>query len=232
MKTYIFLDIDGTLTKDISSWKKVHDEIGSREAAKLNHKQWIVDQDARNWVDNDLKILNGRGVTAKDVDTMLDIEHINYLFGAKSFVYMLQNLIEGLNIAEIHLISGAIYPYAKAVAKDLYIDPSNTHFHHLQYVNRYTAYIRDWKWEHDRTKTFKNKGEVVEQFKGRHNNVIAIGNGINDIDMFKKADIAIGVNIRKEDLKRILPHLDILFTSREGVFPHTLLDYLKGVMSI
>ncbi len=233
MTIHIFFDIDGTLTTDISSWKKVHDSIGSREEAKANHKQWLEDQDARNWVDNDLKILNSRGVTPADVRSILDMENIQYMHGAKEFIRNLQNHIN-LNmlptLIEIHLISGAIYPYAQAVANDLYIDTKYRHFHRLYYEDTWNEYQKINVWKHDKTATFKDKGEIIERYKDRLNTVIAIGNGTNDIDMFKKADISVGLNIRKSDRNQILPHLDLVFLNQDGVFPPRLMNFLMGVI--
>ncbi len=224
MTIKVFFDIDGTLTKDESTWRTLLRNLTINEASNANFEKWKIHQDAGQWTKDDLELLNEIKVTPKQVNEILDI--VNIKDHLRRGVIGTFNQIEiynsnSIELIEPYLLTSSFGLYANAIAKLLHIPDKNV-IHNRIYYN-------DGMWEADEYETFKNKGEIIRRFRNAGDTIIAVGNGFNDIEMFKEADLSIGVAISDKNLPLLIPYINVNTIEEDGGFPMIVSVILLGI---
>lgn len=185
----IMFDLDGTLTKAASMWQYVHEELGVWEKAKT-YKEWYfqgkIDYDEWARLDTGL----WKGITYEEF--MKIIDRIPFVDDLKETIselkkkgYMLIVITGGLDI-----IKDRLYEIG------------------FDYVVGNTLVIKDGIITGDIIVKvrFDEKDGILENFARKHgytlSNCAAVGDGLNDIRVFKKVELAISFNPESEEVAK------------------------------
>lgn len=223
MTIKVFFDIDGTLTKEESTWRLLLKNLDVDKKSNANFEKWKNHRDAGQWTKDDLELLNELKITPEQVNEILDIDNIKKhlrkgVIGTFNQLEIYNSLNEPI---EIYLLSSSFGLYVEAIANLLNIPDENVFQNKIHYNNSI--------WETDKYKTFKDKGEIIRCFLKDGDTIITIGNGFNDIEMFKEANISIGVGIDDKNLSLLKPYMNINFTEEDGSFSPFISMLLFGV---
>ncbi len=191
----IFFDLEGVLVQGKNIWVRMHEKFNTLDKDKLYLDQFFSNKFGYSkWASKVVNLWKGG-----DIKILYDlIEDIVYSEGINElFAYLKKKDVKS------YILSTAIDQLVKKVANDLKI-------------NRYLA----TKICEDQGKitgdikigcSFYTKGEVLSKIAKEENvdlkNIMAIGDAINDLSMFKKADISIAFNSKCSRLKKIATHI-------------------------
>jgi phosphoserine phosphatase len=177
----IAFDLEGTLVKAKSSWVELHQRFGTWDKGKEYAERFFRGEfDYQTWADLDASLWKGktRGEImewANNVEYMEGIEELFEFLKERNF--------------KIAIISGGLMCLARRVAKELgadYVFANELIFDEEGKVTGKVIAKVD----------FKNKGEILAKLKEKLKPelIIAVGDGHNDIAMFKVADVSIAIN--------------------------------------
>ncbi|MDH5404296.1 MAG: HAD family phosphatase [Candidatus Heimdallarchaeota archaeon] len=185
MKKAVFIDVDGTITDDLPSWEKIHQYFDTIDGMKLNSdKFWSGEFDYHTWAIKDIALWIGKP--------------FNQIRSALLPPKLLDGAREGIQTLktkgyDVFLISGGIDIFVKEVEKLVGADGSfgNSIGHDNNGIidGTYTEFVN--------TKT-----EIINELVQQHNYDLtqcgAIGDNVNDIEMFNSVGFALAVNTNKE----------------------------------
>ncbi len=193
MDKLIFIDVDGTLTHGLSSWELVHHYFeqnvpGMVNEMNKNTKLWEDGKiDYNTWARLDVALWKGQKYTELE-KALLPPNLIN---GAKEGISKLKEnglytvlVSGGINIMvnEVKRLIGADEAYSNIICED-------------------NGYITG----EVKVPVGNSKVEVVDRVIQRMNidrkNTFAIGDHINDKEMFEHCGYSLGINIKRSELK-------------------------------
>ncbi len=181
MRRVAFIDIEGTLT-EFEFWKEIANYVErGEEIRSLFYKGLTGEID---WFESFRKRIELiKGVDKKTI--LKTSKKLMLLPQARELVELLKN--EGFFVV---LVSGCFKEVLKKTL--IYTNADTLVSNKLIFKNGkvYGAYI-----------PVRNKGEIVDRFLTERGLVLAIGDGGNDIPMFKKANISIAVGNNKKAIK-------------------------------
>ncbi len=213
----IVFDLDGTITKDVSTWETVHKAFGVNEEA-LKYRKRIenrfnkdVKVNAIDWAKNDIELWRGRNYN----DVINAVTPISFYDNA---IMSIRKLSQDFNI---FILSGTFDAYLDSVVREIgrdYITDWNCHVIKVDDDNIITGV------EEDPAMVDKSLGiRVLEATHGFYlDRTIAIGNGSNDIAMFREAGLAIAFNPYN---KRVKSEVKCSIISEDF---YDIVRYLKG----
>lgn len=177
----IAFDLEGTLVKAKSSWVELHQRFGTWDKGKEYAERFFRGEfDYQTWADLDASLWKGK--TREEI--MEWVNNVEYMEGIEE----LFEFLEERNF-KIAIISGGLMCLARRVAKELgadYVFANELIFDEEGKVTGKVIAKVD----------FKNKGEILAKLKKKLKPelTIAVGDGHNDIAMFKVADVSIAIN--------------------------------------
>lgn len=177
----IAFDLEGTLVKAKSSWVELHQRFGTWDRGREYAERFFRGEfDYQTWADLDASLWKGK--TEKEI--MEWVNSVEYMEGIEE---LFEFLTEG--DFRIAIISGGLMPLARRVAKELGADYVFANELIFDGEGRVTGKVIA-------NVDFKNKGEILTKLKERLRPelTIAVGDGHNDIAMFKVADVSIAIN--------------------------------------
>lgn len=177
----IAFDLEGTLVKAKSSWVELHQRFGTWDRGREYAERFFRGEfDYQTWADLDASLWKGK--TEKEI--MEWVNSVEYMEGIEE---LFEFLTEG--DFRIAIISGGLMPLARRVAKELGADYVFANELIFDGEGRVTGKVIA-------NVDFKNKGEILAKLKERLRPelTIAVGDGHNDIAMFKVADVSIAIN--------------------------------------
>ncbi len=181
-----FVDVDGTLTNDISSWEKVHTYFAKYDSSileqmKINNKLFHDGKiDYNQWASLDVSLWKGKP--------------ISMIYEAVIPPILRKNAKEGIDILKRHgykiiLLSGGISIMVNEVAKLVGADE----YYAIEIVDKSGIITGEIVYHVE-----NSKGDDVVKIAKAHNvdlkNCIAIGDNFNDIEMFKKVGYSLAIN--------------------------------------
>ncbi len=206
-------DLDGTLVHLDSSWRWVHNYLGTLEAAKTNADLYFTGKiDYVRWAELDVALWSGTLLSHLQEAVT---QNIYFIPGA-------QELVETLRKWKVKtaIVSSGLTLFADFAREALKIDVS--------YANQLLTDEEGRICGVDTTVGFTNKDKILNQVAEEMNipleQCVAIGDARNDIPMFKIAGASIAFNpshdevasnattvIRSQNLLDVLPFLRTFF---------------------
>ncbi|NPA47298.1 MAG: HAD-IB family phosphatase [Thermococci archaeon] len=177
----IALDLEGTLVKTRSSWVELHKKFGTWEEGKKYADMFFSGKISYSvWAKLDASLWKGH---TRD-EIMEWVNSVEYMEGAKELIEFLRK--HGFKIA---IISSGLMCLTRKVARELGVDYAIANELVFDENGVITGEVKPHV-------DFKGKGYLLKQLKRRLSPVltIAVGDGFNDVSMFKQADVSIAVN--------------------------------------
>ncbi|ADT84193.1 HAD-IB family phosphatase [Thermococcus barophilus] len=177
----IAFDLEGTLVKSKSSWVELHKRFGTWDKGREYAERFFRGEfDYQTWADLDASLWKGR----KREEILEWANSVEYMDGVKELFEFLRE-----NNFKIAIISGGLMCLAKRVADELNADYVFANELIFDEEGRVTGKVIA-------RVDFQNKGEILAKLKEdlKPSLTIAVGDGHNDIAMFKVADVSIAVN--------------------------------------
>ena len=180
MVRLIAFDLEGTLVKSVSSWVELHKKFGTWEkgkeyaelffAGKIDYVEW-ADLDASLW----------KGPTKEEI--MEWANSVEYMDGARELIEFLRE-----NNFKIAILSSGLMCLARRIARELgvdYVFANELIFENGVVTGKVNPIV-----------DFQSKGTILRKLKEelRPELTIAVGDGYNDLSMFKEADVSIAIN--------------------------------------
>ncbi|ASJ07581.1 HAD-IB family phosphatase [Thermococcus pacificus] len=181
MVRLIAFDLEGTLVKSISSWVELHKKFGTWEKGKEYAELFFSGEiDYVKWAELDSSLWKGH-----TRDEILEwANSVEYMDGAEELIEFLRK-----NDFKIAILSSGLMCLAGRIARELGVD----------YV-----YANELIFDENGVVTgkvnplvdFKSKGVILRELKEelKPKLTVAVGDGYNDISMFREADVAIAIN--------------------------------------
>lgn len=181
MVKLIAFDLEGTLVKSVSGWVELHKRFGTWEkgreyaelffSGKIDYVEW-AELDASLW----------RGHTKDEI--MEWVESVEYMEGARELIDFLRS--RNFRIA---ILSSGLMCLAGKVAKELGVDYVFANELVFDEEGIITGKVKPHV-------DFRNKGAILRELKEKLKPglTVAVGDGFNDIAMFKVADVSIAIN--------------------------------------
>jgi len=181
MVRLIAFDLEGTLVKSVSSWVELHKRFGTWEKGKEYAEMFFSGEiDYVKWAELDASLW--RGHTREEILEWAN--SVEYMEGAKELIEFLRE-----NDFKIAILSSGLMCLAGRIARELGVD----------YV-----YANELVFDENGIVTgkvnplvdFKSKGVILRELKEklRPELTVAVGDGYNDLSMFREADVAIAIN--------------------------------------
>lgn len=181
MVRLIAFDLEGTLVKSISSWVELHKKFGTWEKGKEYAELFFSGEiDYVKWAELDASLWKGH--TREEI--MEWANSVEYMDGAEELIEFLRG--NGFKIA---ILSSGLMCLARRIAEELNVD----------YV-----YANELLFDENGVVTgrvnplvdFKSKGAILRELKEelKPELTVAVGDGYNDLSMFREADVAIAIN--------------------------------------
>ncbi|WP_297062891.1 HAD-IB family phosphatase [Thermococcus sp.] len=175
----IAFDVEGTLVKARSSWVELHKRFGTWEKGKEYAKLFFAGKiDYAKWAELDASLWLGR--RRKEIlEWANSVEYNDHAFELVEFLRE-----NGFKIA---LLSSGLMCLAGRVARELKAD----------YVFANELVFEDGKVVGVIPRVdFEGKGVILRQLKEqlKPELTVAVGDGFNDLSMFREADVAIAIN--------------------------------------
>ncbi len=181
MVRLIAFDLEGTLVKSISSWVELHKKFGTWEKGREYAERFFSGEIGYvEWAELDASLW--RGHTRDEI--MEWANSVEYMDGAEELIAFLRD-----NDFKIAILSSGLMCLARRVGAELGVD----------YV-----YANELIFDEEGLVTgkvnpevdFKSKGAILRDLKRElaPELTIAVGDGFNDISMFREADVAIAIN--------------------------------------
>lgn len=181
MVRLIAFDLEGTLVKSVSSWVELHKRFGTwdtgREYADLFFSGKI---DYARWAELDASLW--RGHTKEEIMEWAD--SVGYMDGARELIEFLRE-----NDFRMAILSSGLMCLAGRIAKELgvdYVFANELIFDENGVVTGKVNPAVD----------FEGKGKILRGLKEelKPELTVAVGDGYNDISMFREADVSIAIN--------------------------------------
>lgn len=175
----IAFDVEGTLVKARSSWVELHKLFGTWEKGKEYAQLFFEGKiDYAKWAELDASLWLGKS-KKRILEWANSVEYNDYAF----------ELVEYLrsNGFKIALLSSGLMCLAGRVARELKAD----------YVFANELVFEDGKVAGVIPRVdFEDKGAILRKLKEelKPELTIAVGDGFNDLSMFREADVAIAIN--------------------------------------
>lgn len=181
MVRLIAFDLEGTLVKSVSSWVELHKRFGTWEKGKEYAELFFSGKiDYVKWAELDASLWKGH--TREEI--LEWVNSVEYMEGAKELIEFLRE-----NDFKIAILSSGLMCLAGRIARELGVD----------YV-----YANELLFDEDGVVTgkvnplvdFKSKGVILRELKEelKPELTVAVGDGYNDLSMFKEADVSIAIN--------------------------------------
>ena len=181
MVRLIAFDLEGTLVKSISSWVELHKKFGTWEKGKEYAELFFSGEiDYVKWAELDASLWKGH--TREEITEWAN--SVEYMDGAEELIEFLRG--NGFKIA---ILSSGLMCLARRIAEELNVD----------YV-----YANELLFDENGVVTgkvnplvdFKSKGAILRELKEelKPELTVAVGDGYNDLSMFREADVAIAIN--------------------------------------
>jgi len=211
----IAFDLEGTLVKSKSSWVELHKRFGTWDKGKEYAERFFKGEfDYQTWADLDASLWRGR----KRGEILEWAKSVEYMEGVEELFKFLRE-----NNFKIAIISGGLMCLAKRVGEELNADYVFANELIFDEEGRITGKVIA-------RVDFQNKGEILAKLKEKLNPslTIAVGDGHNDIAMFKVADVSIAVNPHEgvegdyvaKDLKEVKEIIEEILKVSEGRAHH------------
>ncbi|WP_297069075.1 HAD-IB family phosphatase [Thermococcus sp.] len=181
MVRLVAFDLEGTLVKSISSWVELHKRFNTWEMGKEYAERFFSGEiDYVEWAELDASLWKGH--TREEI--MKWANSVEYMEGARELIEFLRE-----NDFKIAILSSGLMCLARRVGTELGVD----------YVYANELIFSDngvVTGEVNPEVDFKSKGTILRNLKGELNPelTVAVGDGFNDISMFREADVAIAIN--------------------------------------
>ncbi|NJE04976.1 HAD family hydrolase [Thermococcus sp. M36] len=181
MVRLISFDLEGTLVKSISSWVELHKRFGTWEKGKEYAELFFAGKiDYVKWAELDASLWKGH-----TRDEILEwANSVEYMDGARELIEFLKR-----NDFKIAILSSGLMCLAGRIAEELGVD----------YV-----YANELIFDKNGVVTgkvnpavdFKSKGNILRELKEelKPELTVAVGDGYNDLSMFREADVSIAIN--------------------------------------
>ncbi len=181
MVRLIAFDLEGTLVKSISSWVELHKKFGTWERGREYAEMFFSGEIGYvEWAELDASLWKGH---TRD-EIMEWANSVEYMEGAKELINFLRE--KGFKIV---ILSSGLMCLARRIGRELGVD--------YVYANELIFDDNDIVTGKVRPEVdFKSKGAILRDLKGKliPELTIAVGDGFNDISMFREADVAIAIN--------------------------------------
>lgn len=197
----IAFDLEGTLVKSVSGWVELHKKFGTWEKGKEYADMFFRGEiDYATWAELDASLWKGH---TRD-EIMEWVESVEYMDGAKELFEFLKK-----NDFKIAILSSGLMCLARKVGEELgadYVFSNELLFDEKGVITGKVIPHVD----------FTGKGTILRRLKEeiKPELTVAVGDGYNDIAMFREADVSIAIN----------PH--------EGVEGDHVVESLHEVMEI
>lgn len=181
MVRLIAFDLEGTLVKSVSSWVELHKRFGTWEKGKEYAEMFFSGEiDYVEWAELDASLW--RGHTREEILEWAN--SVEYMEGAKELIEFLRE-----NDFKIAILSSGLMCLAGRIARELgvdYVYANELVFDEKGIVTGKVNPLVD----------FKSKGVILRELKEklRPELTVAVGDGYNDLSMFREADVAIAIN--------------------------------------
>ncbi|NJE29655.1 HAD family hydrolase [Thermococcus sp. 18S1] len=181
MVKLIAFDLEGTLVKSISSWVELHKRFGTWEKGKEYAELFFAGKiDYVKWAELDASLWKGH--TREEI--MEWANSVEYMDGARELIEFLRE-----NDFRIAILSSGLMCLAGRIARELgvdYVFANELIFDENGVVTGKVNPLVD----------FKSKGTILRELKAELEPevTIAVGDGYNDLSMFKEADVSIAIN--------------------------------------
>lgn len=174
-------DLEGTLVKSVSGWVELHKRFGTWEKGKEYADMFFRGEiDYATWAELDASLW--RGHTREEI--MEWVGTVEYMDGAGELIEFLRG--NGIKIA---IISSGLMCLASKVGRELGVD--YVFANELVFDERgiITGKVRPHV-------DFQGKGAILRRLKEelKPELTVAVGDGYNDIAMFREADVSIAIN--------------------------------------
>ena len=180
MVRLIAFDLEGTLVKSVSSWVELHKRFGTWEKGKEYAELFFEGKiDYVKWAELDASLWKGH---TKD-EIMEWANSVEYMDGAKELIEFLRE-----NDFRIAILSSGLMCLARRIAEELgvdYVFANELVFENGVVTGKVNPIV-----------DFKSKGTILRELKEKLKPelTIAVGDGFNDLSMFKEADVSIAIN--------------------------------------
>ncbi|MCA6214655.1 MULTISPECIES: HAD-IB family phosphatase [Thermococcus] len=177
----IAFDLEGTLVKSKSSWVELHKKFGTWDKGREYAERFFAGEfDYATWARLDASLWKGR--TKEEI--MEWANSVEYFEGVEELFRFLRE-----RNFKIAIISGGLKCLAERIGRELKADFVYANELVFDEKGRVTGEVLPWV-------DFRNKGDILLELKEklRPKLTIAVGDGHNDIAMFKVADVSIAIN--------------------------------------
>jgi phosphoserine phosphatase len=181
MVRLIAFDLEGTLVKSVSGWVELHKRFGTWEKGKEYAEAFFNGEiDYATWAKLDASLWKGH--TREEI--MEWVNSVEYMDYAKELVEFLKE--NGFKIA---ILSSGLMCLARKVGEELGVDYVYANELIFDEEGRITGEVNP-------VVDFQGKGAILRKLKEelKPELTVAVGDGYNDISMFKEADVAIAIN--------------------------------------
>jgi phosphoserine phosphatase len=174
-------DLEGTLVKSVSGWVELHKKFGTWEKGKEYADMFFRRKiDYATWAELDASLWKGH--TKEEI--MEWVRTVEYLDGARELFEFLKE-----NDFRITIISSGLKCLARKVGDELgadYVFANELVFDERGVITGKVIPHVD----------FEGKGAILRRLKEeiKPELTVAVGDGYNDIAMFKEADVSIAIN--------------------------------------
>ena len=181
MVRLIAFDLEGTLVKSVSSWVELHKRFGTWDKGKEYAELFFSGRiDYVEWAELDASLWKGH---TRD-EIMEWANSVEYMEGAKELIGFLRE-----NDFRIAILSSGLMCLAGRIARELEVDyvfANELIFDENGLVTGKVNPLVD----------FKSKGTILRQLKEelKPELTVAVGDGFNDLSMFREADVSIAIN--------------------------------------
>ncbi len=177
----IAFDLEGTLVKSVSSWVELHKLFGTWDRGKEYAERFFAGEfDYVKWAELDASLWKGH--TREEIMEWAD--SVEYMDGARELIEFLRE--NGFRIA---ILSSGLMCLARRIAEELAVDYVFANELIFDEEGRVTGKVNPLV-------DFKSKGQILRELKEelKPELTIAVGDGFNDIAMFREADVSIAIN--------------------------------------
>ena len=181
MVRLIAFDLEGTLVKSVSSWVELHKKFGTWDKGKEYAELFFSGKiDYVKWAELDASLW--RGHSREEI--MEWANSVEYMDGAKELIEFLKR-----NDFKIAILSSGLMCLARRIAEELGVDYVYANELIFDEKGIVTGKVRPLV-------DFKSKGVILRELKDelKPELTVAVGDGYNDISMFREADVSIAIN--------------------------------------
>jgi phosphoserine phosphatase len=201
LKPLIIFDMDGVLVENRSSWRIIHEALGTSNEDSF--KAYIRGEiDDEEFMRRDIR----RWLTSKPD---LSISHIRKIYSKVKRTEGIEELFSGIGELGGHstIISGGIDLLSSTLMKDYNIDSQN--------ANGIEEENGKLTGEGILRVPLRDKGSVIDTVLkriGPHAPIISVGDSMVDITMFKKSDLSIAFD---PDIQQVSDEADVTINDRD-----------------